>query len=62
MKMSSGSLRAGEHAREQDAVVVAVRLVAEHRDVEAIAAAAREHVLDEAGARHAVADDDETLR
>ena len=40
MKMSSGSVRAGEHAREQDAVVVAVRLVAEHRDVEAIAAAA----------------------
>jgi hypothetical protein len=29
-----GLLRAGEHAREQDAVVVAVRLVAEHRHVE----------------------------
>ena len=55
-------LRAGEHAREQDAVVVAVRLVAEHGDLEAIAAGAREHVFDEAGARHAVADDHETMR
>ncbi len=55
-------LRSGQHAREQDAVVVAVRLVAEHGDLEAIAVGAGEHVLDEAGARHAVADDHETMR
>ena len=53
---------AGEHARQQDAVVVAVRLVAEDRDVEQLAAAARQHVFDETGAGHAVADDDETRR
>ena len=50
---------AGEDAREQDPVVVAVRLVAEHRDVEDLVAALGDHVLDESGAGHAVADDDE---
>src|SRR5438105_1371656 len=47
--------------RQKDAVVVAARLVAEDRDVEVLAAAAGEHVLDQAGARHAVADHDEPL-
>jgi hypothetical protein len=55
-------LGSGEHARQQDPVVVAVRLVAEHGDAEAIAVGTGEHVLDEAGARHAVADDHETMR
>ena len=57
--MSSSALVAGQHVREQDAVVVAVRLVAEHGDRELLAAAAREDLLDRAGARHAVADDHE---
>ena len=52
---------AREHAREQDAVVVAARLVAEDRDFEPIAAAAREQIVDEPRPRHAVADDDEPL-
>ena len=46
---------------EHDPVVVAVRLVAEHRDVELLAAAAGEDLLDRAGAGHAVADDDQPL-
>ncbi len=36
-----GGLLAGEHRRQQDAVVVDVRLVAEHRDVEVAARACR---------------------
>jgi hypothetical protein len=54
-------LGAGEDVRQRDAVVVAVRLVAEHRDVEQLGAAAFEDLLDRAGAGHAVADDDQAL-
>lgn len=46
---------------EHDAVVVAPRLGAEHRDVEQVAAAPGEDLLHRARARHAVADDDQTL-
>src|SRR5207248_10851495 len=53
-------LRPVEHVGEQDAVVVAVRLVAEHHDVEPVAAEG-EDVLDEPGAGHAVADHDQPL-
>ena len=49
----------GKHIRQQDAVVVSVRLVAEHRHVVGFTAAAGEDLLDRADARHAVADDDE---
>ena len=52
-------LLAGQHRRQHDPVVVAVRLVAEDGDPELVAAAALEHLLDEAGAGHAVADDDQ---
>ena len=52
-------LLAGQHRRQHDPVVVAVRLVAEDGDPELLAAAALEHLLDEPGAGHAVADDDQ---
>ncbi len=51
----------GEHAREQDPVIVTVGLVTEHDDVEAVAAAAPEELLHEARPGHSVADDDEPL-
>ena len=54
-----GPVAAGEHARQQDAVVVAAGLVAEDGDRKLIAAAAREHVFHQPRARHAVADDDQ---
>ena len=50
-----------QHVREQDAVVVAGRLVAVHRDLELLAAAARQDLLDRACPRHPVADDGEPL-
>src|SRR5215204_1204369 len=50
-------LLAGQHRRQHDPVVVAVRLVAEDGDPELLAAAALEHLLDEARAGHAVAHD-----
>jgi hypothetical protein len=49
----------GQHRREHDPVVVAVRLVAEDGDPELFATAALEHLLDQAGAGHAVAHDDQ---
>ena len=49
-KISLGSCDAVEHVGQQDAVVVAVGLVAEHRDVELLGAAARQDLLDGAGA------------
>ena len=52
-------LRPVEHRGQHDAVVVAERLGAEHRDIEQLGAAARENLLDGARARHAVADDDQ---
>ena len=55
----AGVLRAVQHVRQQDPVVVAVRLVAEHDDVELLGAAARQDLLDGARAGHAVADDHE---
>ncbi len=61
MKISLGVLSAAQDVRQQDAVVVAVRLVAEHDDVELLRPAAREHLLDGARAGHAVPDDDELL-
>src|SRR5262249_9347300 len=48
---------ATEDAGEQDAVVGAVRLVAEHADTEAVRVAG-EQFLDDAAAGHAGADDD----
>ena len=50
----------GQDAREQDAVVVAVRFVTEDGDIEPLAAASGQQVFDESGAGHAVADDDES--
>ena len=52
-----GGLLAGQHRREQDAVVVDVRLVAEDRDLEIVPVL--EDLLDAGDAGHAVADDDE---
>ena len=52
-------VRTGQHARQQDPVVVAVRFVAEHRHVETIAAAAGQYVLHQPRACHAVADHDQ---
>ena len=52
---------AAEHVRQQDAVVVAVGLVAENGDVEHRRTIACEDLLDGADAGHAVADDDEAL-
>ena len=52
-----GRLLAGEHRRQQDAVVVDVGLVAEDRDVEL--RRVLEDLLDAGHAGHAVADDDE---
>ena len=51
----------GQHARQQDAVVVAVRFVAKDGDVEELTAAARQQIFDQARPAHAVADHDETL-
>ena len=52
-------LRAVEHVGKQDAVVVSVRLVAEHHDVEIVIRIGGENVLGHPRAGHAVADDDE---
>ena len=56
-----GLLRTREDAREQDAVVVAERLLAEDRDLVSVATAAREHVFDQARPRHPVSDDDQPM-
>src|SRR5262249_11944842 len=47
-----------EDVGQEDAVIVAVRLVAKHGDVEPVAIEG-EHVLDQARSGHAVADDDQ---
>ena len=52
-------IASGKDIRQQDAVVVAVRLVAEHGDVEVLAAAPGQHLLDRADPGHTVAHDDE---
>ena len=54
-----GLLLAGEHRREQNAVVVAVRLGAEHGDGEAIGDAELQQFFDRAHAGHAIAGHDE---
>ncbi|AQA25381.1 nitrite reductase (NAD(P)H), large subunit domain protein [Rhodococcus sp. MTM3W5.2] len=51
-----GARLARQHVREHDPVVVAVRLVADHRDVELVAAASGEDLLHRAGTGHSVAD------
>ncbi|MNT88231.1 hypothetical protein D3C72_2287610 [compost metagenome] len=51
-------LLAGQHRREQDAVVVAVRLGPEHRDVVQVRGEP-EQLFHSAHAGHAVADDDQ---
>ena len=56
-----GAVMPGEDARQQDAVVVPVRLVAEDGHVEPVRAAPGEQIVDEPGAGHAVADHDETV-
>ena len=56
-----GLVAAREHAREQDAVVIAAGLVAKHHDVEAARAPAPQQIVDKPGARHTVADDDQSL-
>jgi hypothetical protein len=58
--VAAGSV--GEHLGEQDAVVVAVGLVAEDGDGELLGAAPGEDLLDGPGAGHPVADDDEPTR
>ncbi len=54
-----GGRFAGEEARELHAVVRGPRLLAESRDLEILAA--RDQLLEEALAHHAVADDDDSL-
>src|SRR6266851_2998714 len=56
-----GLVALGENAGEQDAVVVAVGLVAEHGDLPARAAAPREQLLDETRAGHPVPDHHQPL-
>jgi hypothetical protein len=51
----------GEDAGEEDSVVVAVRLVTEHGDVEGGTTPAGEDVVDEARPRHPVPDHDQPL-
>jgi hypothetical protein len=53
-------LGAAENVREQDAVIVAIGLVAEHDDFELPRAAARDHLLDGARSGHAISDDNES--
>ena len=53
-------LGAAENVREQDAVVVAVGLVAEHDEVELPRAAASDHLLDRTRSGHAISDDNES--
>ncbi len=55
-------LAPGQHVGQQDPVVVAVRLVAEHGDRELLGAAALEDLLDRTGAGHAVADHHQPAR
>jgi hypothetical protein len=50
------ALASVQHVREQNAVVVAVRLIAEHSDLELPGAIARQDLLDSASAGHAIAD------
>jgi len=52
-------LSAGKNIRQHDPIVVAVRFIAEHRDIELIRSAAGQHFLDSAGAGHAIAHYDE---
>src|SRR5215203_2553097 len=54
-------VRAGEDSREQDAIVVAVRLVAEHDDLVAVVPATRDELLDEPRTDHPIPDHDEPL-
>ncbi len=54
-------LQPAQNVGKQDAVVIAVRLVAEHRNVEQLGPAACQNLLHGAGAGHAVADDHQTL-
>src|SRR5436309_398459 len=56
-----GLVAAGEDAGQEDTVVVAVGLVAEDRDREAAVGVAGAQLLDEAGAGHAVADDNHAV-
>src|SRR5260221_10873469 len=49
-----------EHGRQQDAVVVGMRLCADHFDLETLAIT-RENFIDRAHSGHAVADEEETL-
>src|SRR5712671_3932137 len=55
-KSAKVELSAGKNIRQHDPIVVAVRFIAEHRDIELIRAAAGQHFLDSAGAGHAIAD------
>lgn len=50
----------GQHCREHDPVIVAVRLGAKHRDAE-LAGRARQDFLDGAHAGHTVANDNQAL-
>ncbi len=54
-------LNAAEHIGQQYPVIVTVRLVAEHRDVELFGAASGQHLLHRPRACHAVADDNQSL-
>jgi hypothetical protein len=54
-------VRARQDAREQNAVVIAARLVAEHHDIETIRAAAREEIVHHPGAGHPISDNDKAL-
>ena len=55
------AVMSGENARQQDAVVVAVGLVAEDSHVEPIGTVPGEQIVDEPGAGHAVADHDHAV-
>ena len=54
-------LRPVEDVRQHDPIVIAIRFVPKHHDVEKIGAAARKDLFDRAGARHSVSDDNEFL-
>src|SRR5438046_4229103 len=54
-------VRAGNNARQKDAVVISMRLAAKHDNVEVFPAVARGQFFDEASAGHSIADHNQLL-
>src|SRR5215475_1446933 len=56
-----GSARAGNDIRQEDTVIVAVRLIAENNDIKSFATLARDKVFDKACARHSITDNNQSF-